>query len=89
MAAHRHSIHIPSLTVRPDRPLVGVVTVEDGKEVVRYFADEDDADAALAERASGGHALAGVWSDLDWEDTVADLDRIRHESKPTPPIDEL
>jgi hypothetical protein len=30
--------------------------------------------------------LAGAWSDLDWDDTIAALDRIRHESKPTPPI---
>ena len=37
------------------------------------------------------HALAlaviGAWSDLDWEETAAELDRIRHESTPTPPIE--
>jgi hypothetical protein len=75
------------LTVRPDRPLIGVATVEDGEEVVRYFADENDAEAALAQRASGARAFAGVWADLDWSETAADLDRIRHESKPTPPIE--
>jgi hypothetical protein len=32
-------------------------------------------------------ALAGSWSDLDWDDMMQELDRIRHESKPTPPID--
>jgi hypothetical protein len=30
--------------------------------------------------------LAGAWSHLGWDDMVATLDRIRHESKPTPPI---
>jgi hypothetical protein len=34
-------------------------------------------------------SLAGAWSDLDWDETIAALDRIRHESKPTPPIDEI
>jgi hypothetical protein len=34
-------------------------------------------------------ALAGVWADLDWGDVVDQLDRIRHESEPTPPIEVL
>jgi hypothetical protein len=32
-------------------------------------------------------SLAGAWSHLDWDDMVDALDRIRHESKPTPPIE--
>jgi len=31
-------------------------------------------------------ALAGSWSDLDWDKMEEELDRIRHESKPTPPF---
>ena len=31
-------------------------------------------------------ALAGSWRDLDFDDMIEELDRIRHESKPTPPI---
>jgi hypothetical protein len=31
-------------------------------------------------------ALAGSWSDLDWNEVEQALDRIRHESKPTPPF---
>jgi hypothetical protein len=30
--------------------------------------------------------LAGVWSDLDWDEAEKDLNRIRHESKPAPPL---
>jgi len=30
--------------------------------------------------------LAGSWSDLDWDEVEQELYRIRHESKPTPPI---
>jgi hypothetical protein len=32
-------------------------------------------------------ALAGSWSDLDWNEMLATLDRIRHESKPPPPFE--
>lgn len=32
-------------------------------------------------------SLAGAWSDLDWDEMYEALDRIRHESEPTPPID--
>jgi hypothetical protein len=33
--------------------------------------------------------LAGVWHELDAEEMLRSLDRMRHESKPTPPIDTL
>ena len=29
----------------------------------------------------------GAWSHLDFDEMLDELDRIRHESKPTPPID--
>jgi len=32
-------------------------------------------------------ALAGAWKDLDFNDMLEQLDKIRHESKPTPPLD--
>ena len=32
-------------------------------------------------------AMAGSWSDLQDDDEFEALERIRHESKPTPPID--
>ena len=31
-------------------------------------------------------ALAGAWSDLDFEEMLDTLDHIRHDSKPTPPF---
>jgi hypothetical protein len=33
--------------------------------------------------------LAGAWADLGWEEALDELDRIRHESQPTPPIDDV
>jgi len=35
--------------------------------------------------------LLGIWKDLDpdldWDELADELDRVRHESKPTPPIE--
>jgi hypothetical protein len=52
-----------------------------------YFTDEKAADAAVSQSATqDALSVIGAWSDLDWDETVAALDRIRHESTPTPPI---
>jgi hypothetical protein len=68
-------------------PLIGIIVEENGHEVVRYFTEETAADAAVSHNATQkALAVIGAWSDLDWDETVAALDRIRHESKPTPPI---
>ena len=32
-------------------------------------------------------ALAGAWGNRDWNEVEAELDRIRHSSKPTPPFE--
>jgi hypothetical protein len=59
-----------------------------GKEIVRYFSEETQADKAVLENATQTALdLAGAWSDLSWEDMEKELDRIRHESKPTPPLE--
>ena len=74
----------------PGQAPIPVPVDEDGREAVAYFADSEAADAAMppgtVERAL---ALFGAWSDLDRDDAIKSLDRIRHESKPTPPIDDL
>ena len=78
----------PSLTIPSDQPLIGIPFHEDGREVIRYFPEE-----ALVNHASSSevtkHALrlAGAWSDLSWEVMERELDTIRHQSTPTPPID--
>jgi hypothetical protein len=53
---------------------------------VRYFTEEKTADAAVS-RSAPQKALGviGAWHDLDWDEAVAALDRIRHESKPSHP----
>ncbi len=78
----------PSLAAAVEQPLIGIVLEEDEQQVVRYFADEAAADAAMADHAlARALAAIGSWSDLDWDETAEALDRIRHESTPTPPIE--
>ena len=73
-----------------DQPLIGVIVEEQGQEIVRYFTDGDAADAGLSDTATQDALSAiGAFSDLDWEQMEDALDRIRHESPPTPPITNL
>ena len=83
----RQPRRVSTLSAGTHQPLIGVIFQEDRQEVVRYFADESDADAALPQGAiQRALGLAGAWSDLDWGEMEAGLDRIRHESPPSPPI---
>jgi len=82
--------HVSSIAVGDDQPLIGVSVRENNHEVTRYFTDEQSADAAVTPAATQEALGAiGAWSDLGWDEMEHALDRIRHESKPTPPITEL
>jgi hypothetical protein len=77
-----------SFDVSAGQPLIGIPLEENGRDVVRYFADEAEADAALAARKHRDvRHLAGIWKDLDWNAAADELDHIRHDSTPTPPLD--
>ena len=79
------------LVVERGQRVVAIPQTEDGREVVRYVIEAEsqdfDANAAPPESVHVALGLAGVWDDLDWDETVEALDRIRHESRPTPPIE--
>jgi len=86
--AERKRQPAPSVLVQGNQPLIGIPCEEQGHEVVRYFAREEEADQAVAdEEVQDALSLAGAWSHLAWDDMVDALDRIRHESTPTPPIE--
>ena len=68
MAAQRNRNQSPTLAVDSDRPLIGLVLVEDSVEVTRYFVDEADAQSVRTDTAANARALAGAWSDLDWQE---------------------
>jgi hypothetical protein len=77
-----------SFMVHGDQPLIGILTEEDGEEVVRYFVEEEAADSAIPGSASeGALSVIGAWSDLEWDAMERSLDRTRHESPPTPLIE--
>jgi hypothetical protein len=67
------------------QPLIAILVEHGDEEEIHYFVDDVAADAALGQTPA--IRLAGIWSDLDADEMLASLDRIRHENKPTPPID--
>jgi len=78
----------PLLTTTQSQPLIGIPFEENGKEVIRYFSEETQADHAVSSDATKkALELAGAWSDLDGDEMLDALDHIRHDSKPTPPIE--
>lgn len=80
--------HVSSIPVGSDQPLIGIILHERGRDVVRYFTTENEADAALPRTAAqDALSVIGAWRDLDWEEAVEALDRIRRQTPPTPPLD--
>ena len=80
----------PVLTQLENQLLIGIPFEENGKEVIRYFSEEELADRAVAQNApDSALSLAGAWSDLSWEEMEEALARIRHVSRTTPPITHL
>jgi hypothetical protein len=76
------------MVVERDQPVSAIPLIEDGREVVHYAVETEAAPpASLPGSVQATLDLAGVWSDLDWDETVEALDRIRHESPPTAPIE--
>jgi hypothetical protein len=51
------------------QPLIGVIAEEQGHEVVRYFTEEQEADRVMVQNTTQDSlALAGAWSDLEWDE---------------------
>ncbi len=77
-----------SFVLDHDQALIGIPAVVDGREVTRYVVESEGVDEAPDERVTqAALSVIGTWSDLDWNELEAALDRIRHESTPTPPIE--
>lgn len=79
------------LVVERGQRVVAIPLIQDGREVVRYAVEDEThepaANTPMPESVRIALSLAGAWDDLDWDETVEALDRIRHESHPTPPIE--
>jgi hypothetical protein len=71
------------------QPLIAIPYEHEGQFLVQYFTSEQEARAAVPDAVKRAISLAGAWSDLDSDETLKELDRIRHNSNPTPPVDDL
>jgi hypothetical protein len=68
-----------SMTARGDQPLIGILVREQGQDLVRYIADESELENySSSNSVAKALALAGVWKDLDPDEVLDSLDRIRH-----------
>jgi hypothetical protein len=78
------------VVVPANHELIAIPDEINGQEFVRYFFSDEEADTAFGQEGiEEALAALGSWSDLDWDEAVETLERIRRESKPTPPIDDL
>lgn len=76
------------LIVRKGEALVGVPDAENGEPITRvYVRNLRSPGRPNAETLALALSAICAWKELDWEFTLAELDRIRHESEPTPPLD--
>ena len=69
---------ISQFITQRDQPLIGILTKENGREVVRYFTEEKDkqTDSIVSVRGiQKALKLAGSWSDLDldWDEVEREL----------------
>lgn len=88
MARAEETEHQPtSFKVCPGEGLIAVPT-EDGGTI--YYTSEEAARADQTdETLQRALELAGAWSDLDWDEAMEELDRIRHgSSEPSAPFAE-
>ena len=80
----------PGLVARADQPLIAIPSGEENGQVVRYFTDEREADAASPPSTLlQALSVLGAWEEIDSPYALDQLDRIRHESRPTPPIEDV
>lgn len=86
--ARESANHGVMLILENDQPRIAVPIGEAGREAACYFAENDSAESATANRITReAIGVLGAWADLDWDEMKHALDRIRRESVPTPPIE--
>jgi hypothetical protein len=87
MAAEQSNSTEPTLMLHPGESLISVLSRVDDRVVEQVFRVEEDADVLADDNAvQAALSLAGAWSDLDWDEMVEALDRIRHSNPPSPPL---
>ena len=87
--ADQHPRSVDVMVARRNQALVGIPGREHGEDVVYYklvdtTTPNTEQQSKNVERAL---AAAGSWADLDNDEVLDDLDRIRHANPPSPPLD--
>ena len=78
---------VPYLVVEEGTSLVAIPIDVDGRKPICYIPEQNAVDESeLPEAVRDALNLAGAWSDLDWEEVQAALERIRQDSKPLAPV---
>jgi len=78
---------VPEVSALDDETIISIPDRDDPTRW-RHFYTEEDADAYTGrEGIERALAAAGAWSDLEYDEMLDALDRIRHSSVPTPPIE--
>ena len=89
MVSQRRSTRVTDASVRRRPPSVTAEPTDNGRVTRDAASGVVDQFHPVSARARVALSAFGAWSDMDWEETLEALDRIRHESTPTPPIDDL
>ena len=89
MVSQRRSTRVTDASVRRRPPSVTAEPTDTGRVTRDAASGVVDQFHPVSARARVALSAFGAWSDMDWEETREALDRIRHESTPTPPIDDL
>lgn len=75
------------LMARADEPLIAIPMELDGEEVTCFVVGHQAADAAVASiRRKRPSDLSAASEGLDFDEMMDELDRIRHASPPSPPL---
>jgi hypothetical protein len=85
----RHGELDRDFVVADDEPLLGVLESDNGHEVARYTTDSPrDHEGRQAQEARRQRLLRlkGAWGDLDADEVLDEVDRIRHAMPPSPPL---
>lgn len=84
----QHALLGTELIVRKGQALRTVPDVENGEPILRVFVTDERTTEERAEVLQKALDAFGAWSDLDADEVLDNLDRLRHESEPTPSIAE-
>lgn len=75
------------IVLRPGQPLIVVPDEENGEEIERVYMSSEEYEADITdEDIQEALSLAGAWSDLDFDEFLAWLERRKQESPPSPPF---